>query len=409
MSGIIKDQKGTVLMFAALTMPLLLGAAGLAVDTVQWTLWKRQLQRQADSAAMAGAFARTQVSNVQSTATADIARNMTVPFSAPPVIENAPTRGSYAGNARAVRVVLQTQQSLPFSSIFLKAPPVIVAVATAAAVSQGNYCMIALETNAVAAITMQGNATVNMGCGMASNSKGSNAVEAGGSSVITATPVSAVGGLQASSNYASPTTLLPYSAPQDDPFAHVPVPAVSGCGGNVNVGPNSTRTLNPGCFSGMDLKGTVTLNPGIYYIDGGSLDFGSQAVVTGDNVTFVLTSSNAATNPSLIGALNINGGATVNLTASTSGPFAGILFYQDPRATNTKSNIVNGNSTSKYQGAIYMPRQTVQFNGTAGMNTECIQIVARRIVFSGNSTIANQCPSGSGAQSFVGTRVRLVG
>lgn len=397
-------------MLASLSLPVLVGAAGLATDTIQWTLWKRQIQRQADSAALAGAYARAQGKSASASATADLTRNASVTLSATPTIENAPTAGAYAGNDKAVRVILQTQQTLPFSSLFLPTAPVIQAEATAAAVSNGNYCILALESDVGAGVTMQGNATVNMGCGIASNSKGSNAVSAGGSSTITATPVAAVGGLQGSSNYLSPTTLLPYSVAQEDPYAaRLPVPAPSSCSGPVNVNPNGSATVSPGCYRGMDIKGTVTFSPGIYYIDGGTVSFGSQAVVSGAGVTFILTSTSAASNPSSIATISMNGGASVNLTATTSGTYAGILFYQDPRANFASGNTFNGNASSTYQGAIYMPRQEIQFSGTSGMNTNCLQIVARRVVLIGNSAVNNVCPSGSGASSFTGTRVLLVG
>jgi hypothetical protein len=42
------------------------------------------------------------------------------------------------------------------------------------------------------------------------------------------------------------------------------------------------------------------------------------------------------------------------------------------------------------------------------MNTNCLQLVSRRVVFTGNSAISNTCPGGSGAMSFDGKRVRLV-
>jgi hypothetical protein len=56
-----------------------------------------------------------------------------------------------------------------------------------------------------------------------------------------------------------------------------------------------------------------------------------------------------------------------------------------------------------------MPGQEVEFTGTTGMNTNCLQLVARRLTFTGNSAISNVCPANSGAQSFTGTAVRLVG
>ena len=51
-----EDKNGNALVLGAAALPLLLGSAGLATDTIQWALWKRQLQRAADSAAIAGAY-----------------------------------------------------------------------------------------------------------------------------------------------------------------------------------------------------------------------------------------------------------------------------------------------------------------------------------------------------------------
>jgi hypothetical protein len=48
------------------------------------------------------------------------------------------------------------------------------------------------------------------------------------------------------------------------------------------------------------------------------------------------------------------------------------------------------------------------FNGTTGMQTECLQLVARRLAFSGNSRVSNQCPTDGKAKAFDAIFVRLV-
>ena len=103
---VLRDSTGNVLMMAAPSMPVFIGAAGLPTDTVQWTLWKRQIQRQADSAALAGAYAVAQGFSASDSATSDINRMSLVTLTQTPTIENAPTTGAYAGNNKAVRVVL---------------------------------------------------------------------------------------------------------------------------------------------------------------------------------------------------------------------------------------------------------------------------------------------------------------
>ena len=419
LSAVLRDRKGNAMLIAAFAMPVLVGASGLATDTIQWTLWKRQLQRQADSAALAGAYALAQGANVNSSATAEINRYNLVTLTGSPVIQNAPASGAFAGDTSAVRVVLSTSQTLPFSSFFLSSPPVITAEATARVVASGEHCARALIKTAVVGITFSGNATVDLGCGMATNSKAANAVDPGGSSKINATPITAMGGLPSSSNYASGTVLHPYSIEQSDPFANLPKPVLpSDCkkNGQLTVGPKEVVTkTGDTCFTEMKIQGKLHLNPGIYYIDGGSFDVNAGAEITGSDVTIILTSSTADSNPSSIGTININGGATVKLTNSDDGPYKGVLFYQDGRALSapnngTKySNIINGNANSVLQGAIYTPSQEVSFSGDSGMTTECLQLVAYTLVFTGNSKISNKCLAGYGASSFQGTVVRLVG
>jgi len=407
-----RDRAGNVLMMAAAGMPLLIGAAGLAVDTVHWTYWKRQLQREADSAALAGAFAKAQSGNAITAATNDITRTTDVTLSAPATIQNAPTSGAYAGNSQAVRVSLSTRQRLPFSGSFLSAVPTITVTATAAVVSNGTYCALALGTGSNGVITMSGSASLNFGCGLATNSKVGVAVVPGGSADISATPIAAVGGLASSSHYASGTQLLPYSLPQPDPFASLPNPVVpSGSCPKGNYGPKDNVTIPSGsCFNGLKIQGTVKLEDnGVFYIDGGTLDINSTATLTGKNVTIILTSSTAANNPASIADLDIAGGATVQLSAPTSGPYKGLIFYQDRRALDSGSNTISGNATSTYDGGFYFPSQELDFTGNSGMTTNCMQLVALRLTFIGNTTVANTCDKTTdGGEAFKGVQVRLV-
>jgi hypothetical protein len=407
---LLKDRRGAVALVMAAATPVLIGGLGLSIDTIQWTLTKRQMQRQADSGAIAGAYGLAQGRNVASVVADDLSRNAYVKLTDAPIVENAPTAGPQAGNGNAVRVILSTGLNLPFSGFFLNGPVTIPAEATASLVANGQFCALSLESANATGISMGGNASVDLGCGMATNSVSPNAVVAGGSSTVAASPVAAVGGVPQSNNYDPGTVLIPYAVPQPDPFKALPDPTVLHAFGQRDVNSTQTRTRSPGTYSRMDLKGNVTLNPGTYVIDGGDLSIGAQARVTGNGVTIILSSKNAASNPNTIGQIKMNGGAQVNLTAPTGGTYQGVLIYQDRRATiSNQPNKVNGNSSSKLQGAIYVPGQEVEFTGTTGMNTNCFQLVARRIAWSGNSSVSNVCPAGSGSQAFTGTAVRLVG
>ena len=420
-----RSQSGNALIMVAACMPVLVGAAGFAVDTANWTIWRRQLQREADSAAIAGAYAKLQGRDASAAVTSDLNRSNTLTLSAPATVQTPPTVGSYTANSTAVRVALSVQKRLPFSGSFMASVPVISAAATAAVIQNGDFCALALGGGSVTGITMQGSASLSFNCDLATNSSNqSKAVIAGGSSSIAVGSVSAVGGLPASSNFASTTKLLPYSPPQRDPYGSLanPTPPTN-CTNNTTVGPNSTAafaTTDSGgkgaCYKGLNIKGTATFKPGTYYIDGGtfsiqgniSVDTTGVAAGGETGVTFILTSSTASTDSSSIATLDVNASAVVNLTASTQGTYKGLLFYQDRRAADSGVIKVNGNASSKLQGALYFPGQELQYNGASGMITDCLQLVGLRLTFSGNTSISNNCPSGSGAGSWKGQQVRLV-
>ena len=160
------------------------------------------------------------------------------------------------------------------------------------------------------------------------------------------------------------------------------------------------------CFSGdVNIKGKITLEPGTYVIDKGSMSMtntGAQLNCTG--CTFILTSSGAASD---IGGVSLEGGK-LNISPPTSGTYSGMIFYQDRRATADNVVKINGNNVSYLEGALYFPRADMQFNGTSGQDTKCMQIVSKRVTFKGNSSVTNTCPAGSSAHSFVGKKVRLV-
>jgi hypothetical protein len=85
-----------------------------------------------------------------------------------------------------------------------------------------------------------------------------------------------------------------------------------------------------------------------------------------------------------------------------------VLIYQDRRAPLLNSMTINGNSTGKLEGAIYMPRASLTLNGGSGMDTKCLQLVTRRMSFSGDTVISNDCDDAGGSEAFALTDVRLV-
>lgn len=420
-----KSEKGNVFIIGAATLPLLIGSAGFAVDGIQVALWKRQLQRAADSAAIAGAYAMAQDSEEGVAVNNDLDEHVDQDLeeNEKPVLSDVTVAtGSYANGTlssetcdargtpcfgRSVEVRLTAQRTLPFMSIFTNSATTFKAEAVAALIADGDFCMISLYDGTDTGIDNNGNAEVNIGCGMAANSRSLEAIKTNGSAKTIAVPIMAVGGISGESdNYNGSSKIIPYAAPQTDPLAALPNPDVSGmdCDDSLSVQPNDApSTKQPGCYSSIDIKGTVTLAAGTYYVSGGNIDFGAQANVTGTGVTLILTGPNGTA-----GNLNINGQAVLNLTAPTSGDYDGVVIVRDRRAA-TLDVVINGGGSSRLEGALYMPTSDISYAGNVSMNVECLRMIGRKLKFRGAARITNTCTGNGGANTFTRQIVRLIG
>src|SRR5438128_2590620 len=152
---LLRNNRGNTLAIAAACFPLFLGAAGLATDTIQWTLWKRQLQRAADSAAISGVYDRINNANATTNTATAVAHDLTLNLHTFYSLKNGSSSCSgtceisYPADSGSmsdqVQVKIAIQQPLTFSSIFLSTAPTITATATAASVpGTGEYCVVSL-------------------------------------------------------------------------------------------------------------------------------------------------------------------------------------------------------------------------------------------------------------------------
>jgi hypothetical protein len=427
---LMRSKRGNVLAIAAATLPLFIAAAGLATDTIQWTLWKRQLQRAADSAAIAGVYNResnggaiTGVTTGTPTDTAishDLSINLHTFYSLKSGFPTIDYPADSGVKTDQVTVTVAIQRPLSFSSLFLTTAPTITATGTAASIpAGGDACIEALDTAAANAVYFSGNAAVYMpDCDVFSNSANSNAAAAKGSSAVTANTVGGVGGIASSSNF-TVTAYRPYSPALADPFSGVtPAPSDMNCTSSALTDSTDWSSLPAGtnCFSSLSVGSNRSLTvPNSYsgpiYINGGGVDF--KGNFTCASCTIVITNNSASTP---IGTVTTNASANLNITAPTSGTYKGIAIYKDRRAADCSNcNKINGNSASIITGALYFPTQELQYNGTGTTTATCTMFVAKRITFTGNSSTSNKFKkladcSTEGLPSNASTRmVRLVG
>jgi Flp pilus assembly protein TadG len=399
------DRRGNALIIVGASLPLLVGAAGMGSDSIQWVLWKRELQRAADSAALSGAYAELDGSESVSDA---VAAHMTdnnhtgiALLSGYPNIQYPADTGTYT---KAVKVTLAIQKSLGFSSLFLSSAPIITTSGTAALVDDGSYCVVALNGSTSSSITIGGSSSVNMGCGAISNSTSpTQSVGTNGASYsFVADPVAGVGGMPDSITGA--TDIQPHHVAMQDPYAGKYPTSDAGmtCNKQVNAG---NTNLTPGCYKSFKFTGNTnyTLAPGVYFLDSTDFDVQGTGSITGTGVTIILTGSSP-------GSVTTNGNSGIHLTAPTSGTYKDMLFI----GLGTTDNNINGDNTSYYDGAMYFPNATTNFTGNSGTMTQCAMIVSNFVNFSGNTNLQNtlEHPDHTPCQANTqvsGKAVRLIG
>ncbi|MDX0891674.1 hypothetical protein GOE07_12220 [Sinorhizobium medicae] len=411
----LKAEGGAVAVIAAVAFPVLVGAMGLCAETGYWYLEKRKLQHAADVSAYAAAV-RHRAGDQQSALEA-AARRVAGGSGFSPGDLTLSTASAAAGGSNNVTVELTETHPRLFSSVFGTGTITIKARAVAQVTGGSKACVLALSNSASGAVTVTGSTEVQLsGCSVVSNSSASDAfLMRNGSALMSTDCVYTVGEAVTTTGLtltgcSKPVQQVP---PTPDPFASVlepdplqiqqlPCRSLSYVSNLLYVFDRLASPLYPGGVEairfcgGLDIKGTVKLKPGLYIIDGGELTVTAGAKLSGDGVTFLFTNSAAA---------NLLGNGDIDLSAPTSGPFAGLLFFSSRLNTGVVHQIT-GNSESTLVGNLYAPTGRIDFTGNSTVSGGCTQIVADQVTFTGNSRMET-CASPT-EEILVGRSVSLI-
>ena len=241
-------------------------------------------------------------------------------------------------------------------------------------------CVITLNPTAGESITNNGTTSLQTGCGVFVNSSAANAINLVGGATIetTGTAKTEIVGNWSGSGTITPAPVIgvPYMG---DPMADMEPPTVGACtNGGVSMGSHDSQTISPGVYCGginLSSHAALTLNPGLYIVRNG-ISLGAQTSISGTGVTIYIET----------GGVTMAGGATVGLTAPSSGNWQGILFFQ-ARGNATASTLVGG-TTQQMNGALYFPSAQLTYSGGSSVVATATTIIADTLRLNGNSNIA---------------------
>ena len=404
-----RDERGQTLVSSAVCLSVLLGFVAFATDV--GLLWreKRMMQTAADGGAMNGA-AEIPAGDWKAGAKAGAALNGVTDGvnGATVTVNKPPLSGAYAGNTSYVEVIATQSENTFFMGVF-GFPSMTVGARAVAYNTPTKDCVVTLGTSPSppgatgAGIAASGSGSLSVpSCGITDNANGTGnsdgAINLSGSASITAGSINTAGSVATNvENHvtvSNPSTITTGISPVSDPLAGTISPPANpgGCLANPNI--NSSTTIGPLgggtiCYNSLTIGGgTVTLRPGVYYINGNLTIQGSSTLNGTTGVTFYVTCNGTCASNN--GVMDIQGGNVVlNLSAPTSGDYTGILFYQNPNDPETAT--FGGGSTGSTNGIFYFPDAGLTMTGGSG-TTFNIDLVVNWLNITGPSNITPYAP-----------------
>jgi hypothetical protein len=354
------DEGGNVTILAAVSLPALAIAAGFAINYASLLRTQADLQNTADTAALAaGRELGTggQDSASEREAAAVTAATSFITSRTPDAVFAVSPSASDA----TVEVSLSTEQALVFGDLF-GSPERSVSVEAVSTymIDQRSGCLIALDQASGVGIAMQGSAKVSApNCGVWSNAGGSDSIHMQGSPSLQGSEVCAEG---ASGNAAAKIKpeLSTDCGPAADPYGGRLDDVPTACDHTNFAFDKKAKeaTLEPGVYcGGLSIDNIeVTLTKGLFVIKDGPLTMKGNGIVSGTEVSVVLTGDDAG--------LQMQGSTELSLTAMTTGDFAGIALATTNTGKEASESDLQGSPKLTVEGSIYMPGQLFKLQGS---------------------------------------------
>jgi hypothetical protein len=268
-----RDSSGGVAILMALGLPVLMGAAGAALDLSRWQNEKSRAQSAADSAALATVREMSAIGSDPKRLNA-VAEQIAKSNIGSLADRIRVTSSMPQGSQNALQVVIELTSKPGISKLLGIGEATISVSSTARLVGSTRICMIALDPTKGKTIEVSKQAKVTAPqCSVFANSTNKQALSAKDTSLLTAHVICSSGGIEGSSFNFNPAPKVD-CPPIPDPLAGRPAPVSSHCDHNDRVVDSGSVVLKPGVYcKGLKItkNAKVTLDPGVYIIKDGKL------------------------------------------------------------------------------------------------------------------------------------------
>ena len=359
-------RRGTVVPLVAISMVVILSLAALSVDGGNLYRERRNTQIAADSAAEAAAiellasFSTAGGLDTNGKAkTAALSLAAAHGYSGSHVIVNIPPlSGFFAAKKGYVEVLINTNPPRFFSKIFGdKELSVYGRSVAAGTLIPTKASVLVLDPKKKNALKLKGKgSSLTVGGDIIVNSKNKKAMEVDKKAQVKSDHVLVAGGLGKNSKRNIDAEVKTGVEPTLDPWQSLPTPpkgkVLDVKDYKTVVGENESYHLSPGTYKELkfDKNDQVTMEPGIYYVDGGGFELKGDSTLKATGVTIYNTGKRG---------FKISTKGDVTISPPTTGVYKGISLFQD--SVNKTKVEFSKQFHLNISGVIYAPNSEVKF------------------------------------------------
>jgi Flp pilus assembly protein TadG len=392
--NLLSDRAGNFGVISATLAPILLVAAGGALDLASAYNTRSDMQAQLDAAMLAAAHKTGEAAQELE------ARNfLGLDAKADEISENAGFDLTVNADGSLTGTYEQKVDNHFLGIVGLSTFTPSVSSTVAASVAEtagGNGCIYALGNQSQAVLINSGANVKSTKCEVHVHSVSNPAfIMNAGATIDTAK--FCVKGANYIKNGGTLTNLQTKCAAEADPYAgKLTEPAVPTTCTTSGTMDGQTITLQPGKHCGTTFNGspTITFKPGLHIISGRMI-INSGATVKAEGVTFYF--------PDVYSEIRANGGLTFTASAPTSGTYKDILMFEKTSdAANNKYSqqyIFNGSKGEILKGIIHLPNRDVTYNSTTNQTNNITLVVKTIIMNSANWKIEPYSGGGTTSSS----------
>jgi hypothetical protein len=401
----IPKRRAAITVFIALCLTVICGFVALAIDGGVLLDDRQRIQSAVDMAALAAAenlflnWQANQGADPSGTAATKAKESASqngfpdVPGGVPSKVDVhiPPQSGPFQNQLGFAEVIITYQQQRFFSRIW-SSDPIAVQVR---AVSRGRWVpfrmgILVLDPTAPGAFTNNGGGSatvIGVPTIVDSNAPDAATATGNGTCICSEFDVTGIPGTSGSGTWQG--TILSGQQPTPDPLAYLPEPdpstMVVQSKNPTHISSTNTVTISPGVYKGgitVTGQGTLVMQPGIYYMDGGGFSFSGQGGMTAVGVMIV----NAPQSNGASEVISINGSGAINFSPPTTGIYAGISLWQVRSSTNTVS--VSGNGGQSISGTFYVAGGTLSVTGNGTNDVIGSQYISDKLVLGGGGSFS---------------------